>query len=125
MPIPTKKVNKAYNDGVCTICRETKDASTFSARVGATSADDLEAICTMQFAENSVRMEDSSYAEQMGYRLDRKISIRKPGGIRIDTECSAVIGRTLYHVAKAEYTREEVYLSLTEVRELEVDADAE
>ncbi|MCD8152045.1 MAG: hypothetical protein LUD71_03015 [Clostridiales bacterium] len=119
-----KTVNKAYNDGVCMICREIADASSFSARVGAKTMDDLEEICTMAFAESSMRMEDSEVANQKGYKLDRKISIRKPGNIRVDTECSAVIGRMLYHISNTDTTKTEIYLSLTEVRELE-DSDAE
>ncbi|MCC8063686.1 MAG: hypothetical protein LIO70_01210 [Clostridiales bacterium] len=112
-------VNKAYNDGVCTVCREVRAASSFSARMGAATLDDLEAVCKLAFAESSRRMEDSEYAQQMGYKLDRKISCRKPGNLRIDTECAVVIGRTLYHVSNVDYSSTEVYLYLTEVRELE------
>ena len=119
-----KAVNKAYNDGICTIGREVVDSSSFSARVGATTLDDLETICIMSFAENSMRMEDNETANQKGYRLDRKISIRRPGNIRIDTECSVVIGKTLYHISNTDITKTEIYLSLTEVRELEDDNDA-
>lgn len=114
-------INKAYNDGVCTVCREVRAATSFSARQGATTLDDLETVCTLAFAEASRRMQDSEYANQMGYRLDRKISCRKPGNIRIDTECAVVIGRTLYHVSDVDYSATEVYLYLTEVRRLEDD----
>ncbi|MCD8198243.1 MAG: hypothetical protein LUE24_13945 [Lachnospiraceae bacterium] len=116
-------VNKAYNDGVVTVCRETAASSSFAARQGAESEADLETVCKLDFAENSCREQDSEYANQMGYRLDRKISARKPGNIRIDTECSALIGRTLYAVNNVEYTRTEVYLHLTEVRTFDAESD--
>lgn len=114
-------VNDAFNDGVVIICREIKAASTFSARQGAITMDDLDPIVTLDFAESSKREEDSTYANQMGYRLDRKIVVRKPGNIRIDTECAAVIGLMLYHVSNTDETPDKIYLSLTEVRELEVE----
>ncbi|MCD8208671.1 MAG: hypothetical protein LUD72_12090 [Bacteroidales bacterium] len=114
-------VNDTFNDGVVTICREIKAASTFSARQGAVTWADLEHIVTMDFAESYKREQDSSYANQMGFRLDRKIVVRKPGNIKIDTECAAVIGTMLYHVSYTDVTPEKIYLSLTEVRELEAE----
>lgn len=116
-------VNKCYNSGVCQIGRETKSASSFSARQGATTISDVNIEANMDFAESSRRMEDSTYASQRGYQLDRKIAIRKPGNYRIDTESCVVIGRMLYHVGNVDYTDTEVYLYLTEVRELEEAED--
>ena len=110
-------VNKAYNDGVCIIGRETTERTSFGSRQGAMSVDEIEQICKMHFAEQSRRMQDGEYANQMGYKLDRKISVRKPGNLKIDTECAVVIGTVLYHVSDADYTSTEIYLSLTEVRD--------
>lgn len=114
-------VNKSYNDGVCTICREINDRSSFSARISPTTIDDLEVICKMAFADNSIRLEDADYANKISIRLDRKISVRRPGGIKIDTECSVLIGRMLYHIGYIDPTSTELYLSLTEAGELEVE----
>lgn len=111
-------VNKSYNSGVCYVCREIAEASSFAARRSAVTWDDLEILCKMDFADNSIKMEDSEYANQMGYKLSRKISIRRPGPIRIDTECSVVIGNTLYHVSNVDYTQTENYMHLTEVGEI-------
>lgn len=106
---------KAYNSGVCQICRETRDPSAFAARITPDSMDDLRVICTLDFSEQSCRNEDREYAQQMGYSLDRKISTRRPGTLEINTKFSAVIGKTLYHIGNVEYTPDELYLQLAEV----------
>lgn len=109
---------KAYNSGVCVICREKTAPTSFAARRSPAAAAELEEVCIMAFAEQSRRAEDREYAQQMGYSLDRKISTRRPGSIRVDTQCSVQIGDTLYHVGAVDYTDTELYLQLAEVRRL-------
>ncbi|MCD8383661.1 MAG: hypothetical protein LUC39_01700 [Clostridiales bacterium] len=109
---------KPYNDGLVTICREMANSSSFSARVSPTEEDELEELCTLCFAEQSRRGQDVEYANQMGYRLDRRISTRRPPSLQVDTQCAAKIGSTLYHVSSVDITETEIYYSLTEVGSL-------
>ncbi|MCD8190166.1 MAG: hypothetical protein LUD78_08135 [Clostridiales bacterium] len=109
---------KAYNDGLVVVCRETLKQSSFAARIDTAAEEDLEELYTLCFAEQSRRGQDVDYANQMGYRLDRKISTRRPPGLKIDTQCAAKIGAMLYHVSDVDITETEIYYSLTEVREL-------
>lgn len=112
-----KTVNKAYNDGVCIICREKAERSSFAAKRTPETAEDVEEIGALAFCEQSRRMQDSEYASQMGYKLDRKISVRRPG-YRIDTKCSVMIRNMLYHISNVDMTADELYLHLTEVGEI-------
>lgn len=109
---------KAYNSGVCAICREKAAPTSFAARRSPTAVAELEEICILAFAEQSRRAEDREYAQQMGYSLDRKISTRRPGGIQVDTQCCVQIMDILYHISSVEYTDTDLYLHLTEVRRL-------
>ena len=107
---------KAYNDGLVQLCREKASASSFGARRSPERPEDLEVLCTLAYHEQSRRTQDAEYASQMGYRLDRKISTRRPPGLAVDTQCSALIGSVLYHINDVDQTSAELYLSLTEVR---------
>ena len=111
-------IQKAYNDGVVVLCRERERKSSFGARKSATSLEDLEDLCTLAFHEQSRRVQDVEYANQMGYQLDRKISTPRPPQLRVDTQCCAKIGSSLYHISDVDQTARELYLSLTEVRQL-------
>lgn len=114
---------KAYNDGLVQICREKAVSSDFGARKSPTSVEDLDHLCTLAFCEQSRRGQDVEYAHQMGYQLDRKISTRRPPRLSIDTQCDAIVGDVLYHISDVDQTSTELYLSLTEVRRLNVDQD--
>ncbi len=109
-PVPS------YNHGLLQVCRERDRRSSFSARRTPEGMEDLEVLCTLAYGERSRRVQDAEYAQRMDFRLDRKVSTRRPHGIAIDTQCSAVIGDTLYHISDLDITDTELYFYLTEVK---------
>lgn len=105
-----------YNDGVAYIYREKGKRSNFGAQINASALDDLEFIAKLAYAEQSKRLQDIEYAEQMGFSLELKIKTRFIQGI--DNKCKVVINGYLYDIRHIDATKTEIYFYMEGVGKL-------
>ena len=62
------------------------------------------------FAYSSMRAQDFETAERLGTKFEAKI--RAKLNTAVDSECKAVIGRTLYDISYVDKTRTEMFIYL-------------
>lgn len=105
-----------YNDGMAYIYREKGKRSNFGAKINASALDDLDFIVKLAYAEQSKRLQDMEYAEQMGFSLEMKIKTRFVHGI--DNKCKVVINDYLYDIRHLDTTKTEIYFYMEGVGKL-------
>lgn len=96
-----------YNDGIAYIYRDKGKRSNFGAKINAVTLDDLDYVAKLAYAEQSKRLQDMEYAEQMGFSLEMKIKTRFIQGI--DNKCKVVINGYLYDIRHIDTTKTEIY----------------
>lgn len=116
-----KQYHRTYNDGVVRICSDPQARTDFGAKTNIASPDDLTTICRLRFRELSCRQQDLAWAEMEEVNLSRKIVT--PMANFIKSSDQALIGTTLYNIARIDFDRpgSEMYLYLTEVRVFDTD----
>ena len=105
-----KKHLPTYNDGVVEVYREKDRQTSFGAKRNVETLDDMDFIVSLAFYECSKREEDFESAERMGFSLD--IKLRTHAFDKVDSECKAVIGDTLYDIGSIDRSKMEMFLYL-------------
>ena len=106
-----------YNDGVVSIYREKRKESNFGAKENVSVLDDMDFIVKLDFEESSKREQDLDFAEQNGFSLSLKIRTRLFSDC--DNKCKAVISGSLYDISYVDKSRDEMWLYMEYMRELE------
>lgn len=106
-----------YNDGVVSIYREKRRESNFGAKENVSGLGDMDFVVKLDFEESSKREQDLSFAEQNGFSLSLKIRTRLFSGC--DNKCKAIISGSLYDISYVDKSRDEMWLYMEYVRELE------
>ena len=99
-----------YNNGIVRIGREKPMQTSFGAKRSAVTADDLEPVVRLCYKRMSMREQDFSFAEQLGFNCSAKVKTRLYAGV--ETGCKATIGATIYTVRYIDRTDTEMYLYL-------------
>lgn len=115
-----KRYKLSFNDGLAILCRDKGAESSFAARRGPQSREDLAELVQLKFRECSCRAQDLTFASQEGFALSRKIRTPLPAGVELDTACYCLIQTMLYRVSALDRDRagQTLYLYLEEVRKL-------
>lgn len=106
-----------YNDGIIALYRETERRTDFEAKINVSALDDLQFIVKLAFEQSAKRQQDLEFAEQLGFSLSLKVKTRLVKGI--DNKCKAVIDGFLYDVSYLDTSRNEMWLYLEQVKEID------
>ena len=106
-----------YNDGVAYIYREKPKKNDFSAKINASTMNDLDFVTKLAFEEASKREQDVTFAEQNSFSLSLKIKTRLMK--QVDNNCKAIIDGYLYDVSYLDTSRTEMWLYLEGIRPVE------
>ncbi len=106
-----------YNDGVVHIYREKERRTDFNAKQNVSTLDNMNFVVKLAFEQAAKREQDLEFAEQNGFSLTAKIKTRLVKGV--DNKCKAVIGGYLYDVSYIDQSREEMWLFLEGVKQID------
>lgn len=115
--LKSKKPLPSYPDGMVAIYREKDRETDFGAKRNPRTLDHMTLIVKLAYEEKSCREQDFSFAEQHGFTLSKKVKTPYLG--KIDSDCRAVIGADLYGISRIDRSKNEMYLYLSSVGELE------
>lgn len=106
-----------FNDGVAFIYLDNAGRTNFGAKTNTRGVADMTFVVKLDFEEMSKRQQDQEFAEQAGFSLSMKIRTRLVAGV--NNKCKAVIGNTLYDISYIDKGRNELFLYLEEVRQID------
>ena len=106
-----------YNDGVVDIYREKERRTDFSAKRNVSTLDDMNYVVRLAFEESTKREQDLEFAQQHDFTLSLKIRTRLVAAV--DNTCKAVIDGYLYDISYTDKSREEMWLYLEGVKQID------
>lgn len=117
--LQTKKELPTYPDGVLGIYKAKPRKTDFGARRNIEKRSDMEFVASLCFNVQTIREQDYEFAERASFKLSLKV--KSPRFDLVTSEHLALIGNTLFDVSHIDKTKDEMYLFLEEVRDIDFD----
>ena len=109
----------SYPDGVLTVYRAKDRKTDFGARRNVEKLSDMDEVCDLCFANQTIREQDYEFAERADFKLSLKV--RTPLCKSVTSDCLALVGRTLFDISHTDTAGDEMYLYLEEVRTIDAE----
>lgn len=117
--LQTKKELPTYPDGVLGIYKAKPRKTDFGARRNIEKRSDMEFVASLCFNAQTIREQDYEFAERASFKLSLKV--KSPRFDLVTSDHLALIGNTLFDVSHIDKTKDEMYLFLEEVRDIDFD----
>lgn len=117
--LQAKKELPTYPDGVLGIYKAKPRKTDFAARRNIEKRSDMEFVASLCFNTQTIREQDYEFAERASFKLALKV--KTPRFDLVTSDHLALIGTTLFDVSHIDKTKDEMYLFLEEVREIDFE----
>lgn len=108
----------SYPDGVLEV-RRAKDRKTdFGARRNVEKKSDTDFVCSLFYCSQAIREQDYEFAERSSFNLSLKV--KTPRFDLVKSDCLALIGSKLFDISHIDATKDEMFLYLEEVRDIDI-----
>lgn len=117
--LQAKKELPSYPDGVLGVYKAKPRKTDFGARQNIEKRSDMEFVASLCYNVQTIREQDYEFADRASFKLSLKV--KTPRFDLVTSEHLALIGSTLFDVSHIDKAKDEMYLYLEEVREIDFD----
>lgn len=114
-----KKQLPSYPSGVLGVYKAKPRKTDFGARRNIEKRSDMEFIGSVCYNVQTIRDQDFAFAERASFKLSLKVKC--PRFDLVTPDCYVLIGETLFDISHLDKTKDEMYLYMEEVGEIDID----
>lgn len=117
--LQAKKELPSYPDGVLGIYKAKPRKTDFGARRNIEKRSDMEFVASLCYNVQTIREQDYEFAERSSFKLSLKV--KTPRFDLVTSDSLALIVTTLFDLSHIDKTKDEMYLYLEEVRDIDFE----